>query len=68
MASKPSIENLLFFIRTKTGMVLETLLYLPLNHLKRLLAREYFIELTSGENFKLYITYSLSPKKQINSL
>jgi hypothetical protein len=49
-------------------MGLETLVYLPLNHLKRLLAREYFIELTHRENFKLYITYSLSPEKQINTL
>jgi hypothetical protein len=32
------------YLMMRTGMVFETLLYSPLNHLMRLLAGEYFIE------------------------
>jgi hypothetical protein len=35
-------------------MVLETLVYSPLNHVTRLLAREYFIEFSRWESLKLY--------------
>jgi len=34
-------------------MVLETLVYAPLNHLTWLLALEYFIEFSCREKFKL---------------
>jgi hypothetical protein len=37
---------------TKTQVVLEMLLYSPLNHLTRLLAREYFIGFNILQGFK----------------
>ena len=39
---------------TKTEIVLETLVYPPLNQLTHLLDREYFIDFSLCENFKLY--------------
>ena len=41
--------------------VLETLVYLPFNQQMRLLAREYFIEFSQCERFKLYRTVQVVP-------
>jgi len=40
-------------LMTKTEMVLETLVYSPLNHLTRMLNGENFIELILRESFQL---------------
>jgi hypothetical protein len=40
-------------LMTKTEMVLETLVYSPLNHLTRMLSGENFIELRLCESFQL---------------
>jgi hypothetical protein len=41
-------------LMTRTEMVLETLVFSPFICLTRLLAREYFIEFSRRESFKLY--------------
>jgi hypothetical protein len=40
-------------LMTKTEMVLETLVYSPLNHLTRMLSGEIFIKLSIRESFQL---------------
>jgi hypothetical protein len=52
--------HLIFLGMTMTEMVLATLVYSPLNHMTRLLVREYLIEFSHRENFKLYIIESYS--------
>jgi hypothetical protein len=43
-------------LMTRTEMVLETLVYTPLNQLTQLLAREHFVESSRRDGFKLYDT------------
>jgi hypothetical protein len=44
-------------LRTRTGMVLKTLVLLPFNHITKLVARESFTALSSCESFKSYTKY-----------
>jgi hypothetical protein len=49
-------------LRTRTGMVLETLVFSPFNHLTRLVARENFITLivSRRESSRSYFKFSVS--------
>jgi hypothetical protein len=53
--------SVLVIMLMRTEMVLETLVYSPFNHLTRLLVREYFIEFSLRESFKLYISITWRP-------